>query len=146
MRKEYFKFVSAVHLFFIKDNRILLLRRFNTGYEDGNYSVPAGHIDGNEKATKAMIREAMEETGITISKEQLQMVHVMHRKSTEERIDFFFEVNQWQGEPKIMEKNKCDDLSWFSVDKLPQNMILYIRAGIENYRNKVLFSEFGWPK
>ncbi len=144
MTREYFKFVSAVHLFFVKDGKILLLRRFNTGYEDGNYSVPAGHIDGEERATKAMIREAMEETGVTVKEDQLKMVHVMHRKSTEERIDFFFEATHWQGEPKIMETNKCDDLSWFPIDELPQNMVPYVRAGIENYKNKVLFSEFGW--
>jgi hypothetical protein len=34
---ERFKLVSAVHLFFIRDGKILLLRRFNTGYEDGKY-------------------------------------------------------------------------------------------------------------
>ena len=146
MRKEYFQFVAAVHLFFIRDNKILLLRRFNTGYEDGNYSVPAGHIDGNERAIQAMIREAMEETGIAIDEEQLQIVHVMHRKSTEERFDFFFEINQWQGEPEIIETNKCDKLEWFSVDDLPKNMVPYVRAGIENYKNNILFSEFGWDR
>lgn len=144
MAREYFKFVSAVHLFLIKDEKILLLRRFNTGYEDGNYSVPAGHIDGEEKATKAMIREAMEETGIIVNENQLKMVHVMHRKSTEERIDFFFETMQWQGEPKIMETNKCDDLKWFSLNQLPQNIVPYVKSGIENYKNKISFSEFGW--
>ncbi len=144
MRKEYFKFVSAVHLFFIRDGKILLLRRLNTGYEDGNYSVPAGHIDGNERATQAMVREAMEETDIAVNENQLRMIHVMHRKSDEERIDFFFEIIKWQGEPKIMEINKCDDLSWFSIDSLPQNMVPYVKSGIENYKNKIFFSEFGW--
>ncbi len=144
MAREYFKFVAAAHLFLIKDGKILLLRRFNTGYEDGNYSVPAGHIDGGERAVKAMIRETIEETGITINEDQLRMVHVMHRKSTEERIDFFFEATQWQGEPKIIETNKCDDLNWFTVNQLPPNMVPYVRAGIENYDNKILFSEFGW--
>ena len=144
MRKEYFKFVSAVHLFLVKDGKILLLRRFNTGYEDGNYSVPAGHIDGNERATTAMLREAKEEAGVVINERDIRMVHVMHRKSEEERIDFFFEATEWQGEPKIMETNKCDDLSWFPISQLPQNVIPYVKSGIENYGNKISFSEFGW--
>lgn len=144
MKREYFKFVSAVHLFLVKDRKILLLRRFNTGYEDGNYSVPAGHIDGEEKATVALIRESMEETGIIINNTQLQMVHVMHRKSEEERIDFFFKAIKWRGSPKIMETNKCDDLSWFPINQLPKNIVPYVRAGIKNYKNKILFSEFGW--
>ena len=144
MARDYFKFISAVYLFLVKDGKILLLRRFNTGYEDGNYSVPAGHIDGEEKATSAMIREAKEEAGIEISENQLRMVHVMHRKSDEERIDFFFEATKWKGEPKIMETSKCDDLSWFPISQLPQNVIPYVKAGIENYGKKISFSEFGW--
>lgn len=144
MKRKYFKFVSAVYLFLVKDGKILLLRRFNTGYQDGNYSVPAGHIDGEEKATSAMIREAEEEAGIDIGEKQLRMVHVMHRTFEEERIDFFFEATEWRGEPKIMETNKCDDLSWFPINQLPQNIISYVKSGIENYKNKILFSEFGW--
>ena len=59
-----FQLVTAVHLLLIQDEKILLLRRYHTGYEDGNYSVVAGHIDGNESILKAMQREALEEAGI----------------------------------------------------------------------------------
>ncbi|MGD8997230.1 MAG: NUDIX hydrolase, partial [Anaerolineae bacterium] len=45
---ERFKLVSAVHLFLVRDGQVLLLRRSNTGYEDGNYSVVAGHLNGDE--------------------------------------------------------------------------------------------------
>lgn len=44
----------AVHLLLIRDNKILLLRRYNTGYEDGNYSVVAGHMTENENVFQAM--------------------------------------------------------------------------------------------
>lgn len=40
--RKYFTMPVAVHLFLLRGNEILLLRRYNTGYEDGNYSVPAG--------------------------------------------------------------------------------------------------------
>lgn len=51
---ERFKLVTSVHLILIKEGEVLLLRRYHTGYEDGNYSVVAGHIDGNESVIRAM--------------------------------------------------------------------------------------------
>jgi ADP-ribose pyrophosphatase YjhB (NUDIX family) len=141
---EHIKLPVAVHLFLIKDRNILLLRRYNTGYEDGNYSVIAGHIDGKEHVYDAMIREAKEEAGITIVIENLETIQVMHRKSIEERIDYFFLCNKWEGEIKNMEPHKCDELSWYSLENLPQNIIGYINAAIENYKEGIKFSIFGW--
>lgn len=140
-----FTLISAVHLFLVKDQRILLLRRFNTGYEDGNYSVPAGHLDGNEPAKIAMCREAKEEVNFVIKPANLKLIHLMHRKKlTEERIDFFFTASHWQGAPQIIEPHKCDDLSWFFIKKLPANMVPYVRFAITQYLNGNLYSEYGW--
>ncbi|MSR85339.1 NUDIX domain-containing protein [Candidatus Uhrbacteria bacterium] len=144
MSKERARLIEAVHLLPIKDGKILLLRRFQTGYQDGNYSVVAGHLDQGEWTASAMIREAEEEAGITITPEDLKMVHVMHRKASPDRdgIDFFFMVERWDGEIKNMEPHKCDDLSWFAFDQLPSNMVPYVRTGIERYREGKIFSEF----
>jgi ADP-ribose pyrophosphatase YjhB (NUDIX family) len=142
---EHIKLPVAVHLFLITKEKILLLRRYNTGYEDGNYSVVAGHIDGNEHVYNAMIREAKEEAGINILKKHLKIIQTMHRRTeTEERIDYFFVCKKWEGEIKIMEPNKCDDLSWYSLKELPENMVGYINTAIENYKKKINFSIFGW--
>jgi 8-oxo-dGTP diphosphatase len=134
----------AVHLLLIRGGKILLLRRFNTGYEDGNYSVVAGHLDGNEDVKSAMIREAMEEAGIEIKPSNIQIVGVMHRKSEDERIDFFLVADSWDNEIVNMEAEKCDDLSWFEIDNLPFNIIPYVKRAIENYISGVQFDIYGW--
>jgi len=139
-----FKLLSAVHLFLIRDGEVLLLRRFNTGYEDGKYSVVAGHLDGDEEIIAAMIREAREEVGIEISPQDLQVVGVMHRKSNDERIDFFLTATSWSGEITNREPNRCDQLAWFDVDGLPENVIPYVRRALDNYRRGIWFDSFGW--
>jgi 8-oxo-dGTP diphosphatase len=139
-------FWVAVHLFFLKDNKILLLRRFKTGYEDGNYSVVAGHVDAGETVTQAAIREAQEEAGVVLRPENLQVMHVMNRKSNDERVDFFVVVKRWDGEITNTEPDKCDDLAWFPLEALPANMIPYVRYALENYQKRLLYSEFGWPE
>lgn len=144
---SHIKMKVAVHLLLIKDEKILLLRRFNTGYEDGNYSVVAGHVDGNEEIITAMKREAKEEAGIDIDKENLEIVQVIHRKAADgERIDYFLSAKKWQGKIINMEPNKCDDLSWFNLKNLPNNTIDYIRFAIDNYRQNIKFSSYGFDK
>jgi ADP-ribose pyrophosphatase YjhB (NUDIX family) len=139
-----FKNITSGYLLLVKGNTILLSRRYNTGYEDGKYSVPAGHLEEHETIRQCAIREGLEEVGITIQPENLDLVHVMHRKQEDERIDYFFLVQQWGGEITNNEPDKCDDLQWFPLDKLPENTIPYIRSAIEMYQKKVIYSEFGW--
>jgi 8-oxo-dGTP diphosphatase len=148
MKKERFKLVPTSHLILIRDGKILLLRRFNTGFEDGNYSVVAGHLDGDETFRQAMVREAREEAGISIRPDEMEIVHVMHRRkgsgSDSERIDFFIRARGWEGEPRNKEPGKCDDLRWFDLDNLPGNVIPYVRQAIENVRKGRVYSESGW--
>ncbi len=135
---------SAVHLFLICDQKILLLRRYNTGYEDGNYSVVAGHLDGGEQVIAAAIREAKEEVGISIREEDVEIVQVMHRLSNDERIDFFVMVSAWEREIVNNELDKCDHLAWFPLDQLPDNTIPYVRQAILNFQEGLQFTNFGW--
>ncbi len=139
-----FKALIAVHLFLIREEHILLLRRYNTGYADGQHSVIAGHLDGNEEVKTAMIREAWEEAGIEIDPSQLQVVGVMHRKAGDERIDFFLVATQWANEIINKEPHKCDELAWYPLDALPDATIPYIRTAIANYSQGRWFDSFGW--
>ena len=144
MAIDRFKLLSAVHLFLIRDSQVLLLRRFNTGYEDGKYSVIAGHLNGDEEIRAAAIREAREEVGIEISPLDLQVVGVMHRKSNDERIDFFLAASSWSGEIMNREPDRCDQLAWFDMDEIPENVIPYLGKALYNYWRGIWFDSFGW--
>ena len=137
-------FPVTVHLFFIRENKILLARRFNTGYRDGEYSVPAGHLDGNETVRAAAAREAEEEIGVRIEAGDIHFSSVMHRIEGDERVDFFVHVTKWEGEPFNAEPDKCNGLSWVDMDDLPKNIIPYVRRAIANHLNGITFDEFGW--
>lgn len=144
---ERFKITPACYLVLVNDNKILLLRRCNTGYEDGKYSVVAGHLEGNESFKQAMVREAKEEANIDLKPEDLNVIHVMHRSTVDndnERIDVFLSANKWDGEIKNLEPDKCDDLKWFDLDQIPENVIPYIGSALECIKNKVFYSEFGF--
>jgi hypothetical protein len=32
-------------------------------------------------------------------------------------------VKQWKGDAMIMEPSKCDQLAWFPLEKLPENIV-----------------------
>ena len=134
----------AAYVFMVRDNKLLLLRRKNTGWEDGKYGVPSGHLEENESLLAAAVREAKEESGININKSDLKMVHVMHRRVNHDYIDIYFTADKWEGEPFIAEKDKSDDLQWTHVDNLPKNTLENIKIAFTNYKNNVIFSQFGW--
>ncbi|MCR4328533.1 MAG: NUDIX domain-containing protein [Patescibacteria group bacterium] len=147
MPKERFKLIPSVYLLLVKDGKILLSRRFQTGFEDGKYGLPSGHAEEKETMREAMVREIQEEIGAQVAIEDLEFAHMMHRSCGDhERIDFFFVVKKWNEEPKNMEPEKCDDLSWFLLDNLPDSTIPYIRQAIESFVNKIPYSEFGWEE
>ncbi len=138
---------SAVYLFFVRDAQLLLIRRFNTGFEDGNYSVVAGHVESGESATAAAVREAREEAGVEIAPHDLEFVHVQHRKSTpvHEYCDYYFFVRHWLGEPHNCEPHKCDDMRWVSPKQLPPNTVPFVRQVIEAvFEQSARYSEYGF--
>ena len=136
------RFPVTVQLFFLRENQLLLLRRFNTGFRDGEYTVPAGHIDGGEDIMDAAVREAKEEAGVDVAVGDLAFSTVMHRIEDEERIDFFFTVNAWSGEAFNAEPEKCDDLRWFDLNDLPQNTVPYVRQAMRNHFDGIPFAEY----
>ena len=140
-------FFVAGYLVLRERRKVLLLRRYNTGYEDGNYRLIAGHVEPDETVLDALVREAREEVGIEIDRSDLDFLCVVHRKGRNGRVylDFFFMCDRWGGQPENREPAKCDELSWTDMDNLPDNVISHVRQAIRGLDgDAALYSEAGW--
>ena len=144
---------SAAYVFLINDGKIFLARRINTGWHDGDYDVTAGHIEKEESGIAAALREAKEEMGVAVAAQDLQFAHILHRFAPQDigepRIyaDIFFAAKRWQGTPYGAEDGiTSDHADWFSLDTLPENIVPHVKQALDNYRQGIFYSEFGWDE
>lgn len=118
------RFISRSAVFVALRNEkgeVLLHRRANTGYMDGRYDLPSGHVEPNETILDACVRELKEEAGIDAKTADLRLWHInQFGANNEYYYNFFFTVDTWEGIPTIMEPDKCDDMRFFAADKLPK--------------------------
>ena len=133
-------FKSAVHIILINDNKILLQKRKGSKLWSGYYALPAGHIDEGETQYDALVREAKEELGIEINPNDIINNYVVLRRNffeidgkiLEPYIDYYFEIKKYNGVPKIIEEDKCDELLWADVNNLPEPFINYEGVFLED--------------
>ena len=141
--------IPAVYIIFRDGGKVFLLRRYQTGWRDGEYTFPSGHLDGNESLKQAAIRESKEEVGVDIKPEDLKLVHVTHHVADEgdhERMDFYFEVLSYSGELKNNEPHKCDEAGWFDLDNLPENIIPTMRESLPGIAQGKNYTDFAFKR
>ena len=122
--EERYKCAIVVDLMLIRENNgkkeVLLALRKNTGYCDGEYELPGGHIEANEDLLDATIREAKEELNIELKRENLKIEHVLHHYKGN-RIKFIISAKKFEGRLQIGEPDKCEKIEWFDIEELPNN-------------------------
>lgn len=143
MAERYRSFVD-VHLILRAGDRVLLGERRNTGFCDGFFHLPSGHLEEGESALAALVREAEEEIGVVVEPADARFVHFMHHRTSEGRVALFFEVDRWSGEPHNREPEKCAGLRWFSMTELSGRIVPYASDALRHYAAGAGYSERGW--
>lgn len=135
---------TGVHVVVERAGRVLLMRRAGTGFFDGLFSLPGGHVEPGESIVRTAARELEEEAGLQLREEDAELLGVVHRLSDTNRIDFFVRAHRWTGEPRIAEPHKCDRLEWCARDALPADTVPYVRRALAAGPGPWLL-ELGWP-
>lgn len=139
MSEERLRIKTAVYIIFQKGKKILFLRRHNTGWSDGLFSLPSGHIDEGEKPIEASIREVKEEVLIDLQPSDLKFAHVMYEQDT--YADFYFVVKNWQSEPKLGEPDKSDKIEWLDIEKDSKLIVPKVLSALQYIKSQKIYSE-----
>lgn len=139
-------FRLAVNLVVTQDSQVLLMRRYNTGWNDGMYALMGGHVEDGENIYDAAVREAQEELGIAVKREDLKPLFSMQVSS--DHVYFYFGCDQYEGIPTNIEPDQCDDLRFFNTDCLPDNLIAADKKALEMIfgTQEKSFDTFGWEQ
>jgi 8-oxo-dGTP pyrophosphatase MutT (NUDIX family) len=146
----YGSFVAPHVLLHRQDGQVMMLRRFNTGYRDGWLCPPAGRIEPGEDVLAAAIREAAEETGVRLQREDARFLHVMHRTSAtlpgpcHAISDFWFRFDRWVGEPHAAEPDKASEALWIDPANPPDDVIPHCALALAAITGGEAFSVHGW--
>jgi len=140
------KTYSAIFPIILSEDRsqLLLHLRQNTGYCDGFWDTAAsGHVEADETAKEAVVRECQEEIGIDVCVNDLEFAHLTHHFSESDRnyYHIYFVVKAYTRTPAIMEPDKCSELRWFDLNKLPDEMIPCRKMAIEAWMDEVAYTE-----
>lgn len=131
IKDDYKTFHVGVNVFVVKDGKLLLGKRKNV-FGDGTFGLPGGHLEPGETMTGAARRELKEETNLD-AKEMVFSNLVNNRGQKDHRLQIGFLAEGVSGEPIIMEPDRCDELKWFPLNKLPENLFPPHIKQIQNF-------------
>lgn len=137
----------ACYLLIREGDKLLFVKRSNTGYMDGKYSLPAGHVEENETYAAGAVREAFEEVGLRVSPTSVKHIFTLHRHSDAAHpawTDVFFEATEWAGEPVNNEPEKHSEIAWLACNDLPEDIMNYQRFALTQIFEGKTYGEFGW--
>lgn len=124
--------LTGASVIIYKDNKVLLQQRS----DNKCWGYHGGRIEMGEVVEDAAKREVFEETGLIIHSMQLfgvfsgpDLHHIYPDGNEVDIIDIVFICDEFSGELKRQE-SEVDDLRWFAIDDLPDNLSPPIRRAL----------------
>ncbi len=141
-RPERDGFPVVVHILLMRNSRMFMLRRAHTGFMDGYYGLPGGHLRRGESVSEAAVRECREETGVVPQDLDPRCV-LPYISGRHQGLNFVFESHRFEGEPRVNEPELFDACCWAARDDLPARVTPWLVDALAMPRDR-WFREFRW--
>lgn len=129
------QFPVGINVFAIRDGKLLLGKRKNVA-GDGEWGLPGGHLEERERMLECAARELREETGMTAKSFRFAIIDNDWRDQKYHFVHLGFVAEDLEGEPQVLEPDRCTEWRWFAPDALPEPLFFghekAIRAFLEN--------------
>jgi len=139
MEQKYVKVGFGVML--LRDGKILLGHRNDDAekasselHGEGTWTMPGGKMHFGESFEEACARETMEETGISISKNKLELISLTNDMVPDAHfVTAGFLCKEFAGEAQIMEPDEITEWQWFDIKQIPENIYPPSKKVLEHY-------------
>jgi 8-oxo-dGTP diphosphatase len=139
--QQRFRIILTARLLLEYRDHLLFLAQ--TEENGGGYTLPGGKIEGLEFAKDALVREAFEEVGVILQRNELSLVHVTHRKlKSVIEVIFLFRASDWSGEMAVKEPEKFREATWLPADEPPERLTSVLKHTLERLAKGKFYSEF----
>ncbi len=137
----------GVGIIILKDGKVLLGKRHNDPekadsdlHGEGTWTMPGGKMEFGEDLEETAAREVLEETGMRVKKEDLELVSIGNDKVPDAQfITIGFLYADCKDEPMVMEPDEITEWKWFDIDTLPSKMFFPSAEMLNNYLDKVIY-------
>jgi 8-oxo-dGTP diphosphatase len=105
----------------VADHRVLLVRRGQPPLL-GEWSLPGGVLECGETLREAVIREAREETGLTVETGEMLGVYERIIRSQDGRVRYHYVLIDFLCRPasgELQAASDAADVRWFTPEELP---------------------------
>lgn len=116
----------GVAVFIIKDGQFVMGLRKGK-HAGGTWGLPGGHLELGEGWEECARRETIEEVGLEIKNVRFLAVTNDIFTLDKHYVTIFMIADWATGEARILEPEKCQELAWFTLDRLPKEAMLPIK-------------------